>query len=186
MTELPVSGLCAGDFVSVAGPNIPSLRPGDRSGGRAAENVHLLGIHNLKSTDSNDPESNARGLPSRRGVEGPAVRPSEQYRTAGLIDGVFCVNGKPIKIRGANRHEHHPDHGRTVTYEFMKRDLMIMKRHNLNAIRTCHQPSDPRLYELADELGLWVLDEADLECHGFWSTGGNPASFISDNPAWKE
>ncbi|KAJ4183895.1 hypothetical protein NW755_009434 [Fusarium falciforme] len=108
------------------------------------------------------------------------------FRTAGLIKGVFCVNGQPIKIRGANRHEHHPDHGRAVPYEFMKQDLLIMKRHNLNAIRTCHQPSDPRLYDLADELGFWVLDEADLECHGFWSTGGDPASFTSDNPVWED
>ncbi|RSL88117.1 hypothetical protein CDV31_016128 [Fusarium ambrosium] len=108
------------------------------------------------------------------------------FRTAGLINGVFCVNGKPIKIRGANRHEHHPDHGRSVPYEFMKQDLLIMKQHNLNAIRTCHQPSDPRLYDLADELGFWVLDEADLECHGFGSTGGDPASFVSDNPAWED
>lgn len=108
------------------------------------------------------------------------------FRIVDIIDGAFCVNGQPIKIRGANRHEHHPDHGRAVPYEFMKQDLLIMKQHNLNAIRTCHQPSDPRLYELADELGFWVLDEADLECHGFESTGGKPESFTSDNKDWEK
>ena len=107
-------------------------------------------------------------------------------RTTGLIDGVFCVNGNPIKLRGVNRHEHHPDHGRAVPYDFMKKDLLLMKTHNLNAIRTCHQPSDPRLYDLADELGLWIMDEADLECHGFEAVGGDAASYTSDNPEWKE
>lgn len=108
------------------------------------------------------------------------------FRQAELIEGVFCVNGSPVKIRGANRHEHHPDHGRAVPYDFMRRDLILMKAHGLNAVRTCHQINDPRMYDVADELGLWVLDEADLECHGFNKTGGDPASFASDNPAWTE
>ncbi|KAH7322998.1 glycosyl hydrolases family 2, TIM barrel domain-containing protein [Stachybotrys elegans] len=108
------------------------------------------------------------------------------FRSFELLDGVFCVNGKPIKIRGANRHEHHPDHGRAVPYEFMKQDLLLMKRHNINAIRTSHQLNDVRLYDLADELGFWVLDEADLECHGFNQTGGNPTHYTSDNPDWKK
>jgi beta-galactosidase len=108
------------------------------------------------------------------------------FRKIELLDGVFCVNGNPIKIRGVNRHEHHPDHGRAVPYDFMRRDLLLMKTHNINAIRTCHQINDPRLYDVADELGLWILDEADLECHGFAMVGANAASFTSDNPAWRE
>lgn len=58
-------------------------------------------------------------------------------------------------------------HGRAVPYDFMKHDLLLMKKYNINAIRTAHQPPDPRLFSLADELGFWVIDEADLECHGF-------------------
>lgn len=108
------------------------------------------------------------------------------FRAAGLIDGVFCVNGQPVKLRGVNRHEHHPDHGRAVPYEFMRNDLLIMKTHNINAIRTSHQVNDVRLYDVADELGLWILDEADLECHGFEAVGGDAASYTSDNPAWRE
>lgn len=108
------------------------------------------------------------------------------FRTTGLIDGVFCVNGQPIKIRGVNRHENHPDFGRAVPYEFMRQDLLTMKRHNLNAIRTSHQINDPRLYDVADELGLWILDEADLECHGFGVVGSDASKFTSDNPDWKE
>ncbi|OAQ74215.1 beta-galactosidase [Pochonia chlamydosporia 170] len=108
------------------------------------------------------------------------------FRKTGLIDGVFCINGNPVKFRGVNRHEHHPDHGRAVPYEFMRRDLLIMKNHNINAIRTSHQINDPRLYDVADELGLWILDEADLECHGFAAVDGDAASYTSDNPTWKE
>lgn len=108
------------------------------------------------------------------------------FRRAGLVDGVFCVNGQPVKLRGVNRHEHHPDHGRAVPYDFMRRDLVLMKRCNVNALRTSHQINDARLYDVADELGLWVMNEADLECHGFGDVGGDPASYTSDNPIWRE
>jgi beta-galactosidase len=108
------------------------------------------------------------------------------FRNMELKDGVFVVNGKPIIIRGTNRHEHHPDAGRAVPYDFMRRDLLLMKAHNINAIRTSHYINDPRLYDVADELGLWILDECDLECHGFGDIGGNPATWASDNPAWEK
>ena len=108
------------------------------------------------------------------------------FRRTDLINGVFCVNGSPVKFRGVNRHEHHPQFGRAVPYNFLKRDLFLMKQHNINAIRTSHYPNDPRLYDLADELGLWIIDEADLECHGFDPTGIDPASFTSDNLEWEE
>lgn len=107
------------------------------------------------------------------------------FRSVNLLDGVLCVNGDPIKIKGVNRHEHHPDFGRAVPYEFMKRDLLLMKHHNINAIRTSHYPNDARLYDLADELGLWIMDEADLECHGC-GNAPDPASLISDNPDWEK
>lgn len=100
-------------------------------------------------------------------TESCAVEQRVGFRTAELKKGVFVVNGKPMVFRGVNRHEHHPDHGRAVPYEFMRQDLLLMKAHNINAIRTSHQINDPRLYHLADELGLWIMDECDLECHGF-------------------
>ncbi|PNS14785.1 Obg-like ATPase 1 [Sphaceloma murrayae] len=129
------------------------------------------------------------------------------FRNTQIKDGIFMVNGKRIVFRGANRHEHHPRFGRAVPYEFMKQDLLLMKRHNINAIRTSHQPSDPRLYELASELGLWVMDEADVECHGFASVAENAftaeeramsyderkviahtdaAKWTADNEEWRE
>ncbi|OAL05325.1 putative beta-galactosidase [Phaeosphaeriaceae sp. SRC1lsM3a] len=79
----------------------------------------------------------------------------------------FLVNGKPIIFYGMNRHEHHHLHGRAVPYESMRADLITMKQHNINALRCAHQPNDPRLYEVCDELGLYVIAEADLETHGF-------------------
>lgn len=76
------------------------------------------------------------------------------FRQVEMKDGLLKVNGQRIVLRGANRHEHHPQFGRAVPYEFMKQDLLLMKTHNINAIRTSHQPSDVRLYDLADELGV--------------------------------
>lgn len=106
-------------------------------------------------------------------------------RMVEIKNGNMCVNGKVIFLRGTNRHDHHPNLGRAVPYEFVRSDLLIMKRHNINAIRCSHYPSHPRLTELADELGLWILGEADLECHGFRETGQDPASFTSDNKTWE-
>jgi beta-galactosidase len=80
----------------------------------------------------------------------------------------ILLNGQPIIFYGVNRHEHHPALGRAVPYWFMRHDLVTMKQHNVNAVRTSHYPNDPRMYEVADELGLYVINEADLECHGFY------------------
>ncbi|SPQ26962.1 f8ce35bb-c9c1-444b-bd7e-833b1d90a38a [Thermothielavioides terrestris] len=119
-------------------------------------------------------------------MPGCALAERVGFRRVELLDGVFSVNGKPVKLRGVNRHEHHPDYGRAVPYDFLKADLIQMKQHNINAIRTSHYINDPRLYELADELGLWILDECDLECHGLFVVGGNGTAFTSDNPEWEE
>ncbi|KAL2262758.1 hypothetical protein VTK26DRAFT_148 [Humicola hyalothermophila] len=119
-------------------------------------------------------------------MPGCALAERVGFRRVELIDGVFCVNGNPVKLRGVNRHEHHPRSGRAVPYEFLKADLIQMKRHNINGIRTSHYINDFRLYELADELGLWILDECDLECHGIGVIGGNSSKFPSDSPDWEE
>ncbi|MEI7880384.1 MAG: glycoside hydrolase family 2 TIM barrel-domain containing protein [bacterium] len=77
------------------------------------------------------------------------------------------VNGVSIKIQGVNRHDTNPDTGHTVTHDNMLQDAILMKRHNINAVRTSHYPNDPRWLDLCDEYGLYVIDEADLETHGF-------------------
>ena len=106
------------------------------------------------------------------------------FRRVAVEDGVLTVNGAPILLRGVNRHEWDPRTGRTLTPETMLADVLAMKRHNVNAVRTSHYPPDPRFLDLCDRYGLWVIDECDLETHGFAFFGwrGNP----SDDPAWRE
>ncbi|KAL2859573.1 glycosyl hydrolases family 2, TIM barrel domain-containing protein [Aspergillus pseudodeflectus] len=89
------------------------------------------------------------------------------FRRSELRDGNILINGKPVIFYGVNRHEHHPRFGRAVPYDFMRADLILMKKSNINAVRCSHQPNDPRLYEVCDELGIYVMAEADLETHGF-------------------
>ena len=87
------------------------------------------------------------------------------FRRVEVRDRRLLVNGKPIIIFGVNRHDHHPENGKTVSLEDMRADLVSMKQHNINAVRTAHYPNDHRLLDLADELGLYVIDEANVECH---------------------
>jgi beta-galactosidase len=106
------------------------------------------------------------------------------FRTVEVRDGLLTVNGRPVLLRGVNRHEFHPDRGRAVPSETMLADVLAIKRHNLNAVRTSHYPPHPRFLELCDSFGLYVVDECDLETHGFVQVGWrhNPA----DDPAWRE
>ena len=126
------------------------------------------------------------------------------FRKVELKNGLICVNGRPIKFRGVNRHDHHPLVGRAVPLDFIRKDLLLMKTHNINALRCSHYPSHPQLLDIADELGLWVVDEADLECHGFYDAVARPqdipeemdyeerkkltfplaAKYTTDNPSW--
>jgi beta-galactosidase/beta-glucuronidase len=108
------------------------------------------------------------------------------FRSIELKDGNFLVNGRAIMIKGVNRHEHHPDLGRTIPFSSMCHDVLLMKQHNINAVRTCHYPNDPMFYDLCDEYGLYVIDEADLECHGFIQASDEPPEkWTSDNPDWE-
>ncbi|GIL29877.1 glycoside hydrolase family 2 TIM barrel-domain containing protein [Actinocatenispora comari] len=88
------------------------------------------------------------------------------FREFAMLDGLMCINGKPISIRGTNRHEMVPDRGAALTREDLVGDITLMKRMNINAHRTSHYPNNPLWYELADEYGLYVLDETNLETHG--------------------
>lgn len=85
-------------------------------------------------------------------------------------DGSFRVNGKSVILKGVNRHEHDPDHGRAVPYERMVQDIKIMKQNNINAVRTSHYPNHPVWYDLCDEYGIYVLNECNLESHGLRET----------------
>jgi beta-galactosidase/beta-glucuronidase len=101
-------------------------------------------------------------------------------RTVELKDGLFLVNGTAIKLKGVNRHDHHPDLGKAVPYPAMVQDVLLMKQHNINTVRTSHYPNDPRFLDLCDEYGLYVIDETDLECHGFGSAVVNLMTVLQD------
>lgn len=113
------------------------------------------------------------------------------FRSVAIKNGLVTVNGKPITIRGVNRHEHDPQTFHVVSLESMEHDIQLMKRNNINALRTSHYPNDPRLYELADRYGLYVMDEADIESHHYmeWSNNVRPELRgryqIGFDPAWQ-
>ena len=90
------------------------------------------------------------------------------FRKIEIRDGLLLVNGQRVLIKGVNRHEHDPDLGHVMTEERMRGDIELMKRLNINAVRLSHYPNAPRFYELCDEYGLYVVDEANIECHGAW------------------
>ncbi len=104
------------------------------------------------------------------------------FRCVEIKNGEFLVNGEPIKIRGVNRHESDPICGHAITLESMITDILLMKRHNINAVRTSHYPDDPRWYDLCDKYGLYVIDEADIETHGCVPEWG----YLSKSALWKD
>ncbi|WP_206537696.1 glycoside hydrolase family 2 TIM barrel-domain containing protein [Ilumatobacter nonamiensis] len=89
------------------------------------------------------------------------------FRSIEIRDRQFTVNGRPIWFFGVNRHDHHPQRGKAVTVDDMRDDLLAMRRHNINAVRTAHYPNDPRLLAIADEIGMYVVDEANVESHAY-------------------
>ena len=117
-----------------------------------------------------------------RGQVIEAIPQKVGFREVEMKDGQLQVNGRPILIKGTNRHEHDADTGHAVTVEQMLRDVRLMKRHNLNAVRTSHYPNDPVWYDLCDQYGLYVIDEANIESHGM---GYSPSRTLGNNPAWK-
>ena len=100
------------------------------------------------------------------------------FRQIEIRDGRFLVNGQPIRLRGVNRHEIEPDTGHALTLDRMIQDITLMKRANINAVRTCHYPDDPRWYDLCDRYGIYVLDEANICTHG---TRGS----LANDPRWQ-
>ncbi|GAB4513023.1 MAG: hypothetical protein Kow0047_24540 [Anaerolineae bacterium] len=101
------------------------------------------------------------------------------FRKVELKRGQIHVNGVPIMLKGVNRHEHDPITGHTVSVESMIEDILLMKRFNINAVRTSHYPNDPRWYDLCDQYGIYLYDEANLESHGVWDR-------LTKDPLWRD
>ena len=110
-----------------------------------------------------------------------AVSQRVGFREIKIAGGQLLVNGKAITIKGVNRHEFDPETGRVISRESMIKDITLMKQHNINAVRTSHYPNVPEWYDLCDEYGLYVMDEANIESHELW--GKN--IILADKPQWK-
>ena len=113
------------------------------------------------------------------------------FRRFEMKGGVMCLNGKRIVFKGVNRHDFCAETGRAVPAEKIRRDLVTMKRHNINAVRTCHYPNTSALYDLCDELGLYVIDENNMETHGTWDVierGKRPVAeaLPGDRDDWRD
>lgn len=105
------------------------------------------------------------------------------FRKVEIKGGQLLLNGTPILIKGVNRHEHDPDTGHNVSIESMIRDIKLMKRYNINAVRTSHYPNDPKWYNLCDKYGLYLIDEANIESHGM---GYKAETTLANKPEWKK
>ncbi|GAA0285848.1 beta-galactosidase [Gracilibacillus halotolerans] len=110
------------------------------------------------------------------------------FRQFELKGNIMHLNGKRIIFKGVNRHEFTADHGRAVTEEDMRQDILLMKQYNINAVRTSHYPNHPKWYDLCDEYGLYVIDEVNLETHGTWRYGQQEeeGALPGSKPEWTE
>ena len=105
------------------------------------------------------------------------------FRKSEIKHAQLLVNGKPVYIKGVNRHEHDPYNGHVVDEASMLRDIQLMKENNINSVRTSHYPNDPRWYELCDIYGMYVVDEANIESHGM---GYKPDQCLANQPEWEK
>ncbi|MBW6459310.1 MAG: DUF4981 domain-containing protein [Bacteroidales bacterium] len=104
------------------------------------------------------------------------------FRTSEIKDGLLQINGKPVTLKGVNRHEHDPVTAHVISEQSMVEDIRLMKLHNINTVRTSHYPNDPRWYALCDQYGLYVIDEANIESHGM---GYHPDRTPGNDPQFK-
>lgn len=109
------------------------------------------------------------------------------FRHIEIIGGVFYLNGAKVKFLGTDRHEFDASRGRAITREMMESDVLAMKRHNINAVRTSHYTNHPYFFDLCDKYGIYVIDEINMESHGTWGFGSKvmPEHVPGDNPVWQ-
>ncbi len=117
-------------------------------------------------------------------IDGQAECQKIGFKKVEIRDGVFYLNGKNVKFKGVNRHDTHPTLGFYTPVNEMVNDIVQMKKHNINTVRTSHYPNDPRFLELCDQYGLYVVDETDLECHGVVEFGSY--DLIATAPKWEK
>ncbi|WP_430811948.1 MULTISPECIES: glycoside hydrolase family 2 TIM barrel-domain containing protein [unclassified Carboxylicivirga] len=144
--------------------------------------------HTLKNITSWNAESPTlymllMSLKDKRGNVLEVIPQKVGFRRIEIKDGKLLVNGVQVLFKGVNRHEHSPETGHYVTTEDMMRDIVLMKQNNINAVRTSHYPNAPEWYDLCDEHGLYLIDEGNIETHGF---NNNKNNRLSNAPEWRE
>ncbi|MBN1155029.1 DUF4981 domain-containing protein, partial [candidate division KSB1 bacterium] len=109
------------------------------------------------------------------------------FRKVEIKDGLACVNGVPIEFRGVNKHQHHPEFGRTMTTDMIRKDMGVMKQFNVNAVRLSHYPNNREWYEFTDEYGIYVQDEVNVEAHHaeFNIDGKYGENWFAEEPSWE-
>ena len=122
-------------------------------------------------------------VPFNVGFRRIEIKESKEIGPKGKPHNLFYVNGQPIKLKGVNIHEHNPETGHYVTEDIMIKDFQLMKQHNINTVRLAHYPQSRRFYELCDEFGLYVYDEANIESHGM-GYSLNKGRSLGNNPEW--
>ena len=130
-----------------------------------------------------DGEKTSEIIPYTVGFRRFEIKPTDQIAENGKPYVCLFVNGQPIKLKGVNIHEHNPETGHYVPEELMRKDFTLMKQNNINSVRLCHYPQDRKFYELCDEYGIYVYDEANVESHGMYydlRKGGS----LGNNPEW--
>lgn len=183
-------GAAAGRFRLVAalhgpdGAGVFRSAIGSGSVGRRTERIvrFVKRVSKPKAWSADDPHRYTLTL----SLAGPDGRVAEVlpvrigFKRVEIRDGVFMVNGVAVKIRGVDRHEHETDQGHAVTKDRMIRDIVLMKQHNINHVRTSHYPNQPLWLDLCDEYGLYLTAEANIESHGM----GYDAASLAKDPAW--
>jgi beta-galactosidase len=154
-------------------------REDDRVSDFLGEARLAAGVPDVRSWNAEQPELYDLTVRLHRadGTVADTARHRIGFRDVEIVGRDLLVNGERVFIRGVNRHDFHPLTGRTVSYDDMRADLITLKRFGFNAVRTSHYPNDPALYDLADELGFYVVDEADIESH-------DHAHEIADDPRY--
>lgn len=143
-----------------------------------AWNAETPNLYRLVLTIKNENYKSTEVVPYKVGFRKFEIK---EVATGDRKDRLFLVNGKPIKFKGVNIHEHNPKTGHFVTEELMRKDFELMKQNNINTVRLAHYPQPRRFYELADELGFYVYDEANIESHGMYYGPESPAK----HPEWQ-
>jgi beta-galactosidase len=143
--------------------SVPALDPGEEKSVTAD-----IPVANPSKWTAETPNLYTTVLTLAGGKEGEIISTRTGFRKIEINGRVFTINGVPVKLKGANRHENWPDTGHYVSEERMIRDLEVLKQGNCNHVRTCHYSDDPRWYELCDEWGIYLNAEANVECHGYY------------------